>query len=154
MRRGAIMTNIQNVGTDVKAIKGFVQSFDAAWNARDAEQFSTFFTDDTDMHFITLGMRMRDKGELVGSYKKIFSELPANVKHMTKIKEIHTIAPGVLFLDGVTNIIAGDAPGGEVVLRKHTGATILLRTQNGWRIRLMRIWSEPGAAKLKENKNH
>jgi uncharacterized protein (TIGR02246 family) len=125
---------LENVGV----IQEFVKEFDDAWNDHDVNRFSSFFTEDTDMHFITLGMRMRGRGEVAQTYTKIFAGVAPGVRHKTALKEMHPITSDVILLDGVTDIAKDD----ETVLRRHTGATVLLRTDAGWRIRAMRIWTE------------
>lgn len=120
----------------------FVKEFDDAWNDHDVNRFVSFFTEDTDMHFITLGMRMRGRTEVAQTYTKIFSDMAAGVRHKTVLKGIYPITADVMLLDGVTDIVQSSEKGTETVLRRHTGATVLLRTDVGWRIRVMRIWSE------------
>lgn len=99
-----------NVGPEEEqTIRGLVQEFDAAWNARDTQLFSSFFTEDGDMHFITLNMRMRGRDEVARTYTEIFSEMAPGSKHLTTLKEIHNIAPGVILLDVFADIVKSDA---------------------------------------------
>jgi uncharacterized protein (TIGR02246 family) len=137
------MADIKGVESEnERAMLELVKEFDGAWNDHDVNRFSSFFTEDTDMHFITLGMRMRGRGEVAQTYTKIFSEIASGVQHKTTLKEIHPITPDVILLDGITDIVQSNEKGTETVLRRHTGATVLLRTDAGWRIRAMRIWTE------------
>jgi uncharacterized protein (TIGR02246 family) len=129
-----------------KTICALVSEFDAAWNARDARLFSTFFTIDGDMNFITLNMRMRNRDDVARTYTKILSEVLPEIIHKTTINEIHSLTPDVILLDTTTDIMTLDTQGKEKVLRRHTAAGILLKTEEGWRIRALRIWSEQVSA--------
>ncbi|MDH4211655.1 MAG: SgcJ/EcaC family oxidoreductase [candidate division WOR-3 bacterium] len=127
---------------EIQTIRTLANDFDKAWNARDAKLFSTFFTMDGDMHFITLNMRMQGRDEVTRAYTKIFSEMAPEIKHKTTAKEIHVLTHDVVLLDTTTDIMTLDAQGQEKILRRHTAAGILLKTEEGWRIRASRIWSE------------
>ncbi len=132
-----------NIDTiDEQAILNLAREFDRVWNNHDAQRFSTFFTDDGDMHFITMKMHMRSKDEVAKTYTKIFSGMPPELIHRSAVKSIQMIADDIMLLDAVTDIIGKNAQGQETVLRRHTGVTVLKREEGGWRIRAMRIWTE------------
>jgi uncharacterized protein (TIGR02246 family) len=137
------MVNTNNIiSKEKQSFLDLAREFDRAWNDRDAQRFSSFFTKDGDMHFITMNMHMRGKDEVAETYMKMFSEMPPELQHRTTVKGIHPVTHDVVLLDGVTDIITSNASGTETILRRHTGATVLVRTDAGWRIRAIRIWSE------------
>jgi hypothetical protein len=98
------------------------------------------------MNFITLNMRMRNRDDVARTYTKILSEVLPEIIHKTTINEIHSLTPDVILLDTTTDIMTLDTQGKEKVLRRHTAAGILLKTEEGWRIRALRIWSEQVSA--------
>ena len=126
--------------------RALTRDFDAAWDARDVARFTSHFTENGDMHFHTMNMHMRGRDEIARTYTKIFSELDPGVKHRTTINEMHVITDDVMLLDATTDIVKTGAQGQEVILRRHTGASIAVKTHAGWRLRALRIWSESIAA--------
>jgi uncharacterized protein (TIGR02246 family) len=137
-----MMTLNKGKSENEQMARALVREFDAAWDARDVVRFASFFTKNSDMNFYTLNRHMRGRDEVTRTYTKIFSELDSDVKHRTTINEMHSITRDVMLLDATTDIVKTNAQGKEIILRRHIGASIMVQTQDGWRIRALRIWSE------------
>jgi uncharacterized protein (TIGR02246 family) len=120
-----------------------VRQVDDAWNSRDIEWFSSLFTEDCDIQYITLGRTIQSREGVHGSYSESFKKIPPEVRHLTYPDEIIWLETDLCMGTGHTDIVSLDADGNEQkLLYKHDGLMVFRLTPQGWKVQLIRAWTE------------
>jgi uncharacterized protein (TIGR02246 family) len=131
---------------DRKALAAVVQELDAAYNAQDAARFSAVFAEDANFQFPVEGTVLRGRDEIRQHFAKQFATFP-RLRHVTTTGEIDVIGPGILAVDVQVDILAIDPKTGAAqTLFHYDGLSLGIRTDSGWRIRLVRLYPAPAAA--------
>jgi uncharacterized protein (TIGR02246 family) len=123
-------------------------TLDALWNARDAQRFSDLFTDDGSLEFVDRGQAMEGRPAIRRYFAKQFSSSAPELRHVTSIRDVRVIAPDVRAVDGRVEILRQE-PGKNVaptVLRTFAIVAVMVRTEEVWRIRVLRAYLLPAAA--------
>jgi len=125
---------------DREALAAVVQELDAAYNAQDAARFSAVFAKDGNFQFPVEGTVLRGRDEIRQHFAKQFATLPP-LRHVTTTGEIDGIGPGILAVDVQVDIQAIDPKTGAAqTLFHYDGLGLGIRTDSGWRIRLVRLY--------------
>jgi uncharacterized protein (TIGR02246 family) len=138
----------QETGTtpaDQKALAVLVHELDSAYNVRDAARFSALFAEDADFEFVVEGLTMRGRDQIRQHFAKQFSTRPL-MRHVTTTGTTDAITPGILAVDMQVDILAVDpkANSSQTLLVHYSGVGLGIRTDSGWRIRLVRLYRMPG----------
>jgi uncharacterized protein (TIGR02246 family) len=133
--------DVSKMSTDQKALAALVQELDSAYNVQDAGRFSALFADDADFQFAVEGLALRGRDEIKHHFARQFATLPP-MRHVTTTGTIDAITPGILAVDIQVDILAVDPKTRSVqtLLVHYNGMGIGVRTDLGWRIRLVRLY--------------
>jgi uncharacterized protein (TIGR02246 family) len=133
--------DVSTMSTDQKALAALVQELDSAYNAQDADRFSALFADDANFQFAVEGLALRGRDEIKHHFAKQFATLPP-MRHVTTTGTTDAITPGILAVDIQVDILAVDPKTRSVqtLLVHYNGIGIGIRTDLGWRIRLVRLY--------------
>jgi uncharacterized protein (TIGR02246 family) len=89
---------------DIDAIKQTGVNFDAAYNRRDAVEFSKFFLEDGDFQWHT-GELLKDQKQIEQYFTNAFKSMPADYRHISTFQRIRFLGPDLVIGDG-TLVIA------------------------------------------------
>jgi uncharacterized protein (TIGR02246 family) len=139
----------RSASADREALAALVQELDAAYNAQDAPRFSALFADDGNFQFPVEGLALHGRDEIRRHFANQFATLPP-MRHVTRTGEVNVIGPDILAADTEVDILAADPKTGTVgaLLFHYRGLGVGVRTDLGWRIRLVRLYpaAKPHAA--------
>ena len=129
------------ISENQKALAALVQELDSAYNARDAERFSAIFAEDANFQFAIEGLTLHGRDEIKRHFAKQFAALPP-MRHVTTTGETDAITSGILAVDVQVDILAADPTTGlaQSLLSHYNGLGVGIRTDLGWRIRLVRLY--------------
>lgn len=129
------------ISADQRALAALVQELDSAYNARDAERFSAVFADDANFQFAIEGLTLHGRDQIKQHFAKQFAALPP-MRHVTTTGETDAITSGILAVDVQVDILAADPKTGlaQTLLSHYNGLGVGIRTDLGWRIRLVRLF--------------
>jgi len=119
------------------AVRAVEAAYDAAWNAGDLASL---------LHLLTNGVVVINPyGEMsVGrdavetSFTALFDGVARGSTHMTQIRAVHFVAPGIALVDAEA-VIADFGPGPEPL--RHDFTDVLVKTREGWRIDQVRAYT-------------
>jgi uncharacterized protein (TIGR02246 family) len=138
---------------DNGAVRSLWSALDAAWDARDAERFADLFTADASFELVGRGGPMESRAAILRHFSETFPQLPTELRHRTAVSGIHVLAPDIRGVDARVEIlrIGADSGGEPTSLRTFAVFGAMLRTPDGWRIRVLRAFQLPLAAAGPEN---
>jgi uncharacterized protein (TIGR02246 family) len=124
-----------------KALAALVQELDSAYNAQDAARFSAVFAEDANFQFSVEGLTLYGRDEIKQHFAKQFTTLPP-MRHVTTTGKTVVITPEILAVDIQVDILSVDPKTGlaQNLLVHYNGLGIGIRTDLGWRIRLVRLY--------------
>jgi uncharacterized protein (TIGR02246 family) len=133
---------------DSGAVRSLWSALDAAWNARDAERFADLFTADASFELVGRGDPMESRAAILRHFSVTFPTLPTELRHRTAVSGIHVLAPDIRSIDARVEILRVGSEGDEesTPLRSFAVFGAMLRTPDGWRIRVLRAFQLPLAA--------
>jgi uncharacterized protein (TIGR02246 family) len=127
-------------GTDREALVVVVRELDASYGAQDAARFSALFAEDASFQFPVEGTVLRGRDEIRQHFAKQFATLPP-LRHVTTTGDVDAIGPDLLAVDIQVDIQAIDPKTGAAqTLFHYAGLGLGIRTDSGWRIRLVRLY--------------
>jgi uncharacterized protein (TIGR02246 family) len=126
---------------DQKALAALVHEIDSAYNARDAARFSAVFAEDASFQFSVEGLTLHGREEIKDHFAGQFATYPP-MRHVTTTGQTDAITPGILAVDIQVDILAVDPGTGlaKNLLFHYDGLGMGIRTDSGWRIRLVRLY--------------
>jgi len=129
------------ISADQKALAALVQELDSAYNAQDAARFSAVFAEDANFQFSVEGLALHGRDQIKQHFAKQFATLPP-MRHVTTTGKTDAITPGILAVDIQVDILAADPKTGlaQTLLFHYNGLGMGIRTDLGWRIRLVRLY--------------
>jgi uncharacterized protein (TIGR02246 family) len=127
---------------DDAAVRSVWSTLDALWNARNAEGFSEAFAVDGRFEFVGGGESMTGRSAIRRTFAARFPNFAPDIRHRTTVREVHFIAPSIRTLDGTVEILRiGAGPGGDpTVVRTFAIFAVMIRLEDGWRIRELRAY--------------
>jgi uncharacterized protein (TIGR02246 family) len=126
---------------DGPALRALWSTLDATWNARDATRFSDLFTVDASFEFVGRGESMAGRATIYETFAARFGRFAPDVRHVTDVDEIRVMAPEVRTVDGRVEILrAGPDAAAPTVIRHFAVFAVMLRTAEGWKIRVLRAY--------------
>ena len=131
--------------SDDAALRSTWSTLDAMWNARDAERFSALFTTDSSFGFVDRGQSLESRATIHQHFAGQFAKFGPDLRHRTSIEQVRVIAADVHTVDGKVEILRngnGQRPE-PAVLKTFAIFAVMLRTTEGWRIRLLRAYELP-----------
>lgn len=123
---------------DRAAIMDIAVKSDAAWNERDAERLAAFFTADGDNQILGTPVDLEGRQAIADYFKASLAKVDPAMRHVTAVRELHWVTPDVVVSD-VDVKLEKTADGVTSVVRKFAGTAVLLRTAEGWKIRVNRV---------------
>lgn len=148
---GAVATPLHGASTDADAavaastndtaVRSFWSTLDATWVARDAEQFSLLFTQDASFGFVAAGSSLEGRAAILQHFVDQFARQSPDLRHVTQVREIRTVAPGVVTVDGnveVRRTGTGDAD--PTILRRFAIFAVMLKSGSEWNIHVVRAY--------------
>ncbi len=126
---------------DQKALAALTQELDSAYNVQDAARFSAVFAEDADFQFSVEGLTLRGRDQIKQHFAKQFATLPPT-RHVTTTGTTDAITPDILAVDIQVDILGVDQKTGvtQAPLFHYNGLGLGIRTDVGWRIRLVRLY--------------
>jgi uncharacterized protein (TIGR02246 family) len=136
-----IAQDLSKILADQKALAALVQELDSAYNAQDAARFSAVFAEDANFQFSVEGLALHGRDEIKRHFAKQFETLPP-MRHVTTTGQTDAITPGILAVDIQVDILTVDPKTGlaQTLLFHYNGLGMGIRTDLGWRIRLVRLY--------------
>jgi uncharacterized protein (TIGR02246 family) len=125
-----------------EVVAAVVQELDTAWNTRDATRFSAVFSKDGSFGFPGEGVTLRGHEQIRGYYDKLFAKMPADLRHVTTIRDFEIINPDLVAVEVQVEIMGKDPKTGaaQTPLIHYGGMGLGVRTESGWRIRMARVY--------------
>jgi len=130
------------------AVRSIWSTLDAMWNARDAERFSALFTADSSFGFVDRGQSLESRATIHQHFAGQFAKLAPDLLHRTSVHQVRVIADDVITADGKVEILrdgSGKSPE-PAVLKTFAILAVMLRTAEGWRIRVLRAYELPAGS--------
>jgi uncharacterized protein (TIGR02246 family) len=129
------------------ALRTFWSAIDVAWNERDAERFSELFTEDASLEFVDRGVSLEPRTAIHEHFAERFPGFAPDLRHLTTVRDSRVIAPDLRTLDGRVEIlrIESDESTAPTVLRTFSIFAVMARSEEGWRVRALRIYQLPAA---------
>lgn len=129
--------------TDSVAIRTFWSVLDSIWSTRDADTFAELFTDDASFDFIGRPTSLETRDSIRAYFVSQFSRQRPELRHRTTLTRVHALGADIAAIDGEVAIVngAGDAP----VIARLPITGLMVHTDAGWRIRLLRAYSAESA---------
>ena len=130
---------------DDAAVRSTWSTLDAMWNARDAERFSALFTADSSFGFVDRGQSLESRATIRQHFAGQFAKFGPDLRHRTSIDQVRVVAADVRTADGKVEILrneTGQRPE-PAVLKTFAIFAVMLRTAEGWRIRVLRAYELP-----------
>jgi uncharacterized protein (TIGR02246 family) len=126
---------------DQKALATLVRDLDSAYNVRDAVRFAGLFAEDADFQFVIEGLVLRGREQIKQHFAKQFAARP-DLRHVTTTGTTDAITSGLLAVDMQVDILSVDLKNSVVqtLLAHYNGLGLGIRTDLGWRIRLVRLY--------------
>lgn len=118
---------------------------DAAWNERDAEKFTSLFTNAASFRFVDRRDSLEGRVAILERFSKQFPETPPNLRHHTVVRDVRQVSNDVVTMDGTVEIVRR-APGTgaeQTVIRSFAIFAMMLPGIDGWRISVLRIYQMP-----------
>lgn len=114
---------------------------DAAWNARDAARFATWFTADAMMVFFDPDETLAGRDAIRGAFTERFPKIAAPYEHRSTVTRVRAVSHGVLAVDGTVDVVrrADDPDAAPEPFKSFRVFSLLARGENGWRVQDMRI---------------
>jgi uncharacterized protein (TIGR02246 family) len=108
---------------------------------QDAARFSALFAEDASFLFSVEGLMLHGRDEIKQHFAKQFATLPP-MRHVTTTGKTDAITQGLLAVDIQVDIFAVDPKTGlaKNLLVHYNGFGLGIRTDSGWRIRLVRLY--------------
>jgi uncharacterized protein (TIGR02246 family) len=133
---GATDASADARSADSAAVREVLVLLDASWNARDADRFSQAFSDDGSLGFPDRGLTLDGRARIRTYFTEQFPGFASDIRHQTRVHSVRDIASGLVAVDGEVEIHrVGASP---EILRRFAVAAVAARTDDGWRIRLLR----------------
>ena len=119
-----------------------LRELDAAYDARDAARFSALFVKDASFEFPVEGTRMKGRDEIRRVFAERFQTLAPEIRHVTTLRAVDEIRPGMIAVDFEVDIVGVDPATGktQTALFHYSGVGVGVRTGSQWRIRLARVY--------------
>jgi uncharacterized protein (TIGR02246 family) len=127
--------------SDQRALADLVQELDSAYDAQDVARFSALFTPDASFSYVIEGPELHGREEIRQHFARQFATLPPML-HVTKTKATNALAPGMLAVDFLLDILSVDPKTGlgQTLLVQYNGMGIGIQTDSGWHIRMVRLY--------------
>jgi len=125
--------------------RSFWSTLDDIWNARDAERFSQLFTEDASFRFVDRELSLETRAAIQRHFTDQFSRQAANLRHVTQVRENRIVALNVAAVDATVEVVrkGSDDSAPPTVLRRFAVFAVMLKSADGWKIRLLRIYPLP-----------
>lgn len=125
------------------AVRSFWSALDATWNARDANRFSQFFSEDASFRFTDTGLSLDGRATIDEFFVKQFSRQAPELRHVTHIREIRVIAGNVIAVDAHIEVVRAPRSGTPSVARSFAAFAVMLESSDAWKVRLLRVHQLP-----------
>ena len=138
----AVLQTQSATPADWEAATVVLRELDAAYDARDAARFSALFVQEASFEFPVEGTRMRGRDEIRRVFAERFQSLAPEIRHVTTVRAVDAILPGLLAVDFEVDIVGTDPKTGttHTPLFHYSGVGLGVRTDSQWRIRLARVY--------------
>ena len=126
-------------------VRSVWSAVDAAWNARDAEQFSRLFAEDVSFEFVDRGEALEGRAAVLEHFTERFPSFAPDVRHRTRVRQVLPIGADALGMDGNVEILRNQPGGGTGLAALRTFAIFAVMTRNAedLSIRALRIYELP-----------
>jgi uncharacterized protein (TIGR02246 family) len=117
-------------------------ALDAAWNARDAEQFSQIFADDASLRFVDRDLSLDGRAAIRRYFTEQFGRQAADLRHESTQRAVRLVAPNVLGVDAdiaILRVGATDASQATIV-RNFEIFALMHRSDGGLRFQVLRAY--------------
>jgi ketosteroid isomerase-like protein len=125
-------------------VREFWETLDARWNERDAARFSSLFTEDVSFEFVDRDESLDSSMTVREYFGTRFPTFAPELRHRTTVRDLRSLAPDVLAVDGRVEILREHS--GETapaLLRTFAIFAVMIQGSEGWRVRLIRIYRLP-----------
>jgi uncharacterized protein (TIGR02246 family) len=143
-------TLAQDLGTppasELRAMRAFWTSLDSLWKERDAPAFRELFTEDASFAFVDRGVTLEPRTMIDRHFIDQFARQSPDLIHTSSVRAVRVVAPGVLTADVGIEVRRVGAGGAEPsLLRRFDVLAVMRRTDDRWRIELLRAYPLPVA---------
>jgi len=120
--------------------KEIVSKFDEAWNGRDADALEGLFHEEADFQFY-YGLMLRGRKRIKKYYaEKVFPNLPAGWKHVTRSFGVRLLTEGVAIGDGKVDLVDENEGDPEKrVQRRLKVTTVVVKEKENWLFSAVRL---------------
>lgn len=124
-------------------VQTFWSTLDATWLARDAERFGQLFTEQASFGFVGRGSSLEGRAAILQHFRKQFARQAADLHHVSEVREIRVIAPGIVAVDGKVEVLRAGLGESAEPLRRFAIFAVMLRSADEWQIHLLRAYRLP-----------
>ena len=123
---------------DITAINQLMANIDEAYNKRDAEAYTGFFTEDADFLWAT-GQLSTGRSEIQQQVTNAFKMGAPEYKHISEMKKIRFLKPDIAIGDGAVMFVREGAPENEKPVWKALANCVLMKEKGQWRCSAVRL---------------
>ena len=132
---------------DLRATQAFWATLDSIWAERDAPAFRELFSEDASFTFVDRGVTLQPRTAIDRHFIDQFATQSPNLRHVSTVRAVRPIAPGVLAADvGVEVSRIGEGGSGPALLRRFDVFSVMRHLGGQWRIELLRATLVPSAS--------
>lgn len=135
-------TLVKEGSPDFVAIQQLVLNIDSTWNRRDAKGFGELFLEDAEFRFYT-GQMLRGRKEIEQYFAASFAEMPADLRHETRVEHYRYLTPDVTIGDGVVFIYPEGATEEQAHSRPIFSTGVAVKKDGRWRFAAVRLMVPP-----------
>jgi uncharacterized protein (TIGR02246 family) len=146
--RGTLAQEISTAPAgELRAVRAFWTSLDSIWKERDAPAFRELFTEDASFAFVDRGVTLEPRTMIDRHFIDQFARQSPDLIHTSSVRAARVVAPGVLTADvGIEVRRVGTDGAGPSLLRRFDVLAVMRRTDDRWRIELLRAYLLPVAS--------
>ena len=123
---------------EAKTIVSIAGRVDALWNARRAAEIAALYTDDASLEMVGRDRGAQGRQGILAYFAESFAALDPAMRHRTDINRLTVLSPDIVVADGHAWLEKASGDGAPTPVRYFNTTTVVVRGDDGWRIRMVR----------------
>jgi len=126
--------------TDAAALRVLAAEADKAWNAADVDGMAAYYAPDATLQVTDRGDQFVGRETIRRYFGEAFARRPGVFRHITEIRRMDAVAPGLVFTDADVRVEQQQADGSWKLVRAFGNVSVAARDGQGWKLRAVRAW--------------
>ena len=123
---------------EAKTIVSIADRVDALWNDRRAAEIAALYTDDASLEMVGRARGAQGRQGILAYFAESFASLDPAMRHRTDIDRLTVLSPDIVVADGHAWLEKASEDGATTPVRYFNTTTVVVRGDDGWRIRMVR----------------